>query len=306
MEIPTIHNQIASNNRKTIILMLGFTVFIGLVTYILSISLGYEGPGALGFVGIFLIISGLINIVSYYWSDKIVISMSGAKLVEKKDEPELYRIVENLSIASGNPMPRVYVVEDQSTNAFATGRDPKHSAVAVTRGLLERLEKLELEGVIAHELSHIKNRDTLIMTVVVVLVGLVALLSDFFFRMLWWGGGRGGNRRGAAIFMILAVVAAILAPIVANLIKLAISRRREFQADASGALITRYPQGLANALVKISQDANTLRTANTATAHLYIENPFKGDKRKSWIVNLFSTHPPVEERVAALQAMKVL
>jgi len=303
MAVPTIYNQIDANRRKTILLMIGFSAFITVVAYILIRALGYQGIGALGFTGIFLIISGLINFSSYYWSDKIVIAMSGAKPVEEKDNPELFHTVENLCIASGLPMPKVYVIADPATNAFATGRDPKHSAVAVTSGLLERLDDLELEGVIAHELSHVKNNDTRLMSIIVVLVGLVAVLADVFFRMMWWGRGGNNERKGSgAVFLLLGVVAAILAPIVANLIKLAISRRREFLADASGALLTRYPEGLANALIKISQDPNTLRTANNATAHLYIVNPFKGKQAKEWLVNLFSTHPPVEERVAALRA----
>ena len=304
--VATIYNQIDSNNRKTLLLMVGFSVFIALIAYILTLGLGYQGIGALGFVGIFLIISGIINFSSYYWSDRLVIALSGAKAIEKKDNPQLYRTVENLCIASGLPMPKIYLMQDPAPNAFATGRDPKHAAVAVTTGLLDKLDDLELEGVIAHELSHVKNLDTRLMSIVVILVGLVALLADIFFRALWWGGSNREERRsGGAIFLIIGIIAAVLAPIAANLIKLAISRRREFLADASGALLTRYPEGLANALVKISTDPNSLKSASSATAHMYIENPFKGEKRKSWIVNLFSTHPPVEERVAALKGLKI-
>lgn len=304
MAVPTIYNQIDANRRKTIILMIGFSAFITVVAYILIRALGYQGIGALGFTGIFLIISGLINLSSYYWSDKLVIAMSGARPVEEKDNPELFHIVENLCIAAGLPMPKIYVIDDPASNAFATGRDPNHSAVVVTSGLLERLDDLELEGVIAHELSHVKSRDTRLMSIVVILVGLVAILADMFFRMMWWGRGGSSDRKGSgAVFLLVGIVAAILAPIVANLIKLAISRRREFLADASGALLTRYPEGLANALIKISQDPNTLRSANNATAHLYIVNPFKGKQAKEWLVNLFSTHPSLEERVAALSAM---
>lgn len=303
--VPTIYNQIDANRRKTILLMAGFSLFITVVAYILFRALGYQGIGALGFTGIFLIISGLINFSSYYWSDKLVIAMSGARPVEEKDNPELFHTVENLCIAAGLPRPKVYIIDDPATNAFATGRDPKHAAVAVTSGLLGRLDKLELEGVVAHELSHIKNYDSRLMSIVVILVGMVAILSDIFFRAMWWGRGGSGERRGSgALFLILGVVAAILAPIVATLIKLAISRRREFLADSSGALLTRYPEGLANALIKISQDQNMLRTANNATAHLYIMNPFKGKQAKGWLVGLFSTHPSVEERVAALRAME--
>jgi len=287
-------------------LMIGFSIFIVVIAYILVLALGYRGVGALSFVGIFLVISGLINLGSYYWSDKLVLGLSGAQPIEKKDNPELYRIVENLCIADGLPTPKIYIIDDPAPNAFATGRDPNHSVVAVTTGLLGRLEKLELEGVIAHELSHVKNYDTRLMSIVVVLVGLIAILADVFFRAMWWGGRSRDERNGAGvIFLVLGILAAILAPIVATLIKLAISRRREFLADSSGALLTRYPEGLASALVKISQDPNTLKSANTATAHLYISNPFKGDHASNWIVKLFSTHPPIEERVAALRGMEM-
>jgi len=303
--VPTIYNQIDANRRKTILLMVGFSLFVAVVVYILVRALGYTGAGALSFVGIFLIISGLINLSSYYWSDKLVIAMSGARPVEEKDNPELFHTVENLCIAAGLPRPKVYIIDDPAPNAFATGRDPKHAAVAVTSGLLERLDKLELEGVIAHELSHVKNYDSRLMSIVVILVGMVAILANVFFRAMWWGRGGSDDRKGSgALFLVLGIVAAILAPIAANLIKLAISRRREFLADSSGALLTRYPEGLANALIKISQDQNMLRTANNATAHLYIANPFKGKQAKGWFVGLFSTHPSVEERVVALRAME--
>ena len=304
--VPTIYNQIDANRRKTFLLMVVFSLFIVAVVYVLTRALGYENIGALGFAGIFLVISGLINLSSYYWSDKLVISLSGARPIGEKDNPELFRTVENVCIAAGLPQPKVYLIDDPAPNAFATGRDPKHAAVAVTSGLLDRLDHLELEGVIAHELSHVKNYDSRLMSVVVVLIGMIAILADVFFRSLWWGRRGSDERSGSgAIFLLLGIIAAILAPIAANLIKLAISRRREFLADSSGALLTRYPEGLANALIKISQDPNTLRSANNATAHLYIVNPFKGEHAKNWLVNLFSTHPPIEERVAALRAMEM-
>lgn len=294
-------SQIDSNKRKTWLLMLGFTLFIVVVSYVFSLAFGFKGIGSLGFVGVFLIISGLINLGSYYWSDKIVIKLAGAKEITQKDNKELYRLVENLCIASGLPKPKIYIIDDPAPNAFATGRDPKHSAIAFTTGLLKRLDKLELEGVVAHELSHVKNLDTRLMSVVVVLVGLIALLANIFIRSLWFGGNR--NRRGGGIFLIMGIVAAIIAPIAANLIKLAISRRREFLADSSGALLTRHPDGLASALVKISQDKSTLNRANNATAHLYIINPFKGEKARNRLTRLFSTHPPMTDRVRILREM---
>ena len=301
MGIPTLRNQIDANRMKTFVLMLGFSIFIFLVAYILVLALGYKGPGALGFVGIILIVSGLINLGSYYWSDKLVLGLTGAKPINKKDNPELYRVVENLTIAAGSPMPGIYVINDPSLNAFATGRNPNHAVVVFTTGLLNRLEKLELEGVAAHELSHIRNYDTRLMSIIVILVGIVALLSDIFFRNLWWGG-RSRDRRDSGVLMLIGILAAVIAPIAAQLIKLAISRRREFLADSSGALLTRNPEGLALALLKISSDQTPAKHASSATAHLFIVNPFKGEQAKSWFVSLFSTHPPTEERVKALRS----
>ena len=283
--------------------MFFFSLFIVAVAYIFTIALGYRGPGALGFLGMFFIISGLINLGSYYWSDKIVMAISRAKQIQEKDNPTLFHTVENLCIGAGTPMPKIYVMAEAAPNAFATGRDPSHAALAVTTGLLEKLDKLELEGVVAHELSHIKNYDTRLMTIVVILVGLVALMADFFMRAQFWGRGDNEDRKGAAIFMVLALIAAILAPLAAQLIQLAISRRREFLADATGALLTRYPDGLASALEKIATDHSQLRAANHATAHLYIANPFKGRQATNWLTKLFMTHPPVEERIAALREM---
>jgi heat shock protein HtpX len=298
----TIYNQISSNKIKTWAIMILFVLFFLTVSYILGQALGY----GLSWVGIMLIISGLISFISYYNSDKIVLSMSGAKPADKNTHRKLYTTVENLSIASGLPMPKVYVVEDPSPNAFATGRDPKHAAVAATTGLLAKLKDAELEGVMAHELSHVKNYDTRLMGVVAILVGSIALLAEVFMRSLWLGGG-GNNRRGAnQIFLIMGIIAAIIAPIAATLIQLAVSRRREFLADADGALLTRYPEGLASALAKIAEDRTPLKHAHTGTAHLYIENPFKSDTkttRGNWLVNLFSTHPPVSDRIRILRAM---
>ena len=258
-----------------------------------------------------VVLSIVMSVGSYWWSDKLVLKMSHAKPIKKEDAPELYRIVENLSITAGLPVPKIYIIDEQAMNAFATGRNPEHAVLAVTRGLLERLERVELEGVLAHEMSHIGNRDMLVSTVVVVLAGIVVLAADMMFRHLFWssmfGGRRSSNNSGGAIMMIIGIAVMIIAPILAQVIKLAISRKREFLADASGALLTRYPDGLASALEKISQDPIQLKAANNATAHLYFENPFKGDKKgskASWFSKLFLTHPPVEERIKALRGMK--
>ena len=236
--------------------------------------------------------------------------MAGAQLIEKKDNPELYRIVENICITAGLPTPKIYIINEAQPNAFATGRDKNHAVVAVTAGLLAKLNKPELEGVIAHELSHIGNKDMLLQTMVVILVGVVAMMSNLFLRFSFWGGGRRSNddRESGQLGLILfafGIVAAILAPLAATLIQLAISRKREFLADADGALLTRYPQGLASALEKISSDPNPMRSANDSTAHLYIASPFRGKQLQSWFTKLFSTHPPTEERVKALLEMNV-
>lgn len=244
--------------------------------------------------------SVLMSVGSYWFSDRIVLSMSGATPVEFETDKELYRIVENLSITAGLPKPKIYTIDDTAMNAFATGRDPEHGVICFTTGLLSRLDRSEIEAVAAHELSHIGNRDTLISTVVVVLVGFVALLADWFRHWAWMGGNRDNdNNRANGIILIVAIVLSILAPLFATLLQLAISRKREFLADASGALLTRYPEALASALEKISADTEPLEAANRATAHLYISNPFKGKN----ISKLFMTHPPVEERIAALRDM---
>lgn len=234
----------------------------------------------------------------------MVLATSGAKQIKKHDNPELFNLVENLAIGDGMPMPKVYIMHDASPNAFATGRDPKHAAIAVTTGILERLKRTELEGVLAHELSHIKNYDTRLLAITAVLVGFIALITDLFMRHLWWSGfNRDRNSRANGPVLIIAIVLAILAPIVASLIQLAISRRREFLADASGVLLTRYPEGLASALEKIASDSQPLKTASNATAHLFIVNPFKGKGFSGMLTNLFSTHPPMEERIRILRSM---
>jgi heat shock protein HtpX len=226
--------------------------------------------------------------------------MTGAKEIKKEDNPELYRIVENLSITAGIPTPKIYILNEAQPNAFATGRDKKHSAIAVTQGLLEKLERTELEGVIAHEISHIKNRDILLASAIVVLVGVISLLANWFLRMGYWRP-RKKEERGNLIFFLFGILGAILAPLVANLIRLAISRKREFLADASAVLLTRYPEGLISALEKISKDQNSLKRADPSTAHLFIVSPFKGKEIENWLVKIFSTHPSIEERIRELK-----
>lgn len=300
----TAYTQVSSNRMKTWAIMLFFAAFITALAYIFTQALGYSGPSALGFSGMMLIIAGIMNFISYYTSDKMVMAISGAKQIQKKDNPELFRIVENLSIASGLPIPKVYIIDDTAPNAFATGRDPKHAAIAFTTGIIQKLNKLELEGVAAHELSHVGNYDTRLMTIVSILVGTVALLADFFLRISWHSD-RDSDNKGSAIFMVLGIVMAFLAPLVAMLIQLSVSRKREFLADASGALLTRHPDGLADALLKISADKEPLEVANKATAHLYIINPLKNHKDAvGWFAGLFNTHPKTEERVKALRAMQ--
>ena len=298
-----IYSAISSNKNKTWAIMVLFVLVITTIVYVFSKALGY----GFGFAGIALVLAGITSIGSYYYSDKIVLATSGAKEIQKNDNPELFRIVENLCIGDGLPMPRIYIINDMSPNAFATGRDPKHAIVCVTSGILTLLDKTELEGVIAHELSHVKNFDIRLMGIVAVLVGFIAILSNLFTNQLWFGGF-GNNREdrnnnGQSIFLIIGIILAILSPIAATLIQLAISRKREFLADASGALLTRYPEGLASALEKLSNDTHSLKSASNATAHLFIVNPFKGKETKQWFVSLFDTHPPIEERIKALQSM---
>lgn len=296
-----IYSQISANKIKTWLIVTLFVLFVTTIIFVYGKASGY----GLSYAGIGLIISGLITFTSYYYSDKMILGMSKAKQIAKKDNPTLFRVVENLCIGAGIPMPKIYIIEDSAPNAFATGRDPKHSVVCVTTGILEKLNKVELEGVIAHELSHVQNYDIRLMSIVVILVGLVALLADFFMRSLWLGGSRHRDDRGNAqgIFLMIGIVLAILSPIIATLIQLAVSRKREFLADASGALLTRYPEGLASALEKISKDKEPLEVANNATAHLYIANPFKNKISGNWFANLFNTHPPIKERVRILRSM---
>jgi len=296
-QMATLYTQQSKNITKTWVLMSLFFVIV--------ISLGfvfaqyYQNPSILYF---FVAFSIVMNITSYWYSDKIALKLNGAKEIQKADNVDLWNIVENLAITAGLPMPKLAIIDDTAPNAFATGRDKEHAVVAVTTGLLQILNKQELEGVIAHELSHVGNRDILLSTVTVVLVGFVSIIADIFLRSMFWGGRRDRDSgSGGAMFLILGIVLSILAPIFATLIQLAISRKREFLADASGALLTRYPDGLASALTKISQHSRPMAHANTATAHLFISNPFGGAQGlKKKFSSLFSTHPPTEERVGAL------
>jgi heat shock protein HtpX len=291
----TLYTEQDKNISKTWILMGVFlAVIVGLGYFI---SYYYQSPGILYFAIIFSVV---MNIVSYWYSDKIVLSISGAVEAKHDEYTDLYHMVENLSITAGLPMPKVYIINDVSPNAFATGRNKEHAVLAVTTGLLKILNKTELEGVIAHELSHIGNRDILLSTVVVVLVGFISIIANMFMRAGFIGGRNREERNG--IFMIIGIIFVIISPIVATLIQLAISRKREFLADASGALLTRYPDGLASALQKISNTNIPMKNPNTATAHLYISNPFAGAGKK--VVSLFSTHPRIEDRIKALLSMK--
>lgn len=279
------------------------TVFLVLVIA-LGWVIGYilQSPGVLYFAVALAIV---MNLVAYWNSDKIALAMSGAKPVGHNDNQQLYHIIENLCITAGLPMPRVYVISSPQINAFATGRDPKHAAVAVTEGALAKLSKTELEGVLAHELSHIGNRDILISTVVVVLAGIIAIMADWGLRASFWGGRGDDRREGGNLLLILGLVIALLAPLASTLMRLAVSRKREYLADASGVLLTRYPEGLAGALEKIGNDHELLRTATNATAHLFISSPFKGKQKTGWLVGLFATHPPIEERIKILRGMNI-
>ncbi|MEI7720177.1 MAG: M48 family metallopeptidase [bacterium] len=291
----TLYTHKSENIAKTWVLM---TLFFGVVILLgWAISFYYNNPGILFFAVIFALV---MNVGSYWFSDTLVIKLAGARPAEGPEWVELNRIVENLAITAGLPKPKVYIMNDPAPNAFATGRNAQHASVAVTTGLLEMMNKTELEGVLAHELSHVGNRDMLVSTVAVVLVGFVSLVSDYFLRSMFWGGGGDREEKQNPLVAVIAVVLVVLAPLFATLLQLAISRRREFLADASGALLTRYPEGLASALQKIGNYQQPMRTANNATAHLYISNPFGPGAAKSFVTRIFSTHPPIEERIKAL------
>lgn len=300
----SIRSQISSNVTKSWLIMAGFVAAVMALGYVFSLALD-DGGTVMGYAFFASLIG---SFVSYFWGDGIVLSMSGARPADRKRDFDFFTVTENLSMAAGLPMPRLYVIEDTAMNAFATGRDPKHAVVCATTGLLDRLDRREIEGVVAHELSHIKNFDIRLMVIVAVLVGTVAYAADFFMRSLWWGGGRRGrddDRSGdvRGVFLLLGIVLAILSPLLATIVRNAVSRKREYLADASGALLTRYPEGLARALEKLKGDREVLEAATNATAHLFIANPFKGKNFGAWFSELFDTHPPIDERIRRLRAM---
>lgn len=292
-----IYSTISENIWKTRIIIALFIIFTTTLVYVYTKASGYDASIAV----VALILASITSVGSYFYSGKIVLATARAKPISKTDNPHLYNTVENLTIGSGLPLPKIYIIHDPSPNAFATGRDPKHAVIAVTTGLLEKLNKSELEGVIAHELSHIENFDIRLMAIVAILVGFVAILADIFMRSMWYGGD--SRKKGGGVFILLGIVFALLTPIIATLIQLAVSRKREFLADASGVLLTRYPEGLASALEKIAKDPHPVQHASNATAHLFIENPFKNKSSGAWFASLFNTHPPVEERIKVLRNM---
>ncbi len=311
------YQAIGKNKAESWVLIFLFLIIIIALGFLFSQA--YQNPQILYFAVGFSVISSLI---SYYFSDSITLAISKAQEINRQDNQQLYNIVENLCIAAGLPMPKIYIIEDSAPNAFATGRDPKHAVICYTTGILQKLNKTELEGVTAHELSHIGNYDIRVMTLVVVLVGTLTLLADFFLRASWFGGRRRSNDRDGGIgqwLFLIGILLALISPIIATLIKLAVSRQREYLADASGALLTRYPEGLASALEKISADSTPLAEANKATAHLYIANPFHQDidenspraqasdshGSRSWFANMFNTHPPIEDRIKRLREMNL-
>lgn len=305
------YEQIARNRRKTILVIFLTLVFTAGIGYLLGYIIGRGSFGAsLAALIIALVIAGVGAWWSYRYGDRLVLRTSRAQMVTPEEEPRLHNVVEGLAIAGGIPKPTVYVVPEQAPNAFATGRDPDHSSVAVTRGLLDMMNRVELEGVIGHEMAHVKDRDILLGTVVATLVGSVVLLSEFMLRWFFWGGmGRGRDRdggggQGFAVVAAIGLVVAIITPIVAQAIKLAMSRQREYQADAEGAMLTRYPPGLASALKKIAVDVTPMRFANNATAHLWLNQPSRiHGEGYHWWENLFSTHPPIQERIRRLEEM---
>lgn len=297
-----VYESVSSNKRKSWLVISGFVVFVLLASYLIARGLG----GGFEFIGIALVFSGIMSFVSYYWSDRAILAISRARPVNREDNFDFFTVTQNLCLAASLPMPKLYIIDDLAMNAFATGRDPQHASVCATSGLLAKLNRTELEGVIGHELSHITNYDTRLMSIVTILIGLVTLLGDWLLRSMWWGGARRSNRdnNDGGIFLILGIITAVLSPIIAQLIQLAISRRREFLADASSVKLTRQPSGLISALKKLGADKKPLEVANKATAHLYIVNPFKGiHGQLDWLASLFNTHPPLKDRIQALEKM---
>jgi heat shock protein HtpX len=295
------YEEISANRRNSWLLVVTVTAILVVLGFLVG---EYLGSGYVG-VGFAATIAVIMSLSAYYSGDKMVLSISRARRIEREDNPKLSNVVEELAIAGGLPVPAIYMIDDSAPNAFATGRDPEHASVAITTGLIEKLNRDELQGVMAHELSHVGNRDILFATMVGIMVGSIVLFADFFLRSFFWGGARRRRGRssggGGAILLVVALVLAVLAPLFAKLLQLAVSRQREFLADASAAKLTRYPEGLASALEKIACDRDVLEVANRATQHLYIVNPIKPFEKRA--KSLFSTHPPIEERVARLRAM---
>ncbi len=293
------YDEIARNKRNSFLLVFLVSAVLVLLGYLLG---EYWGSGY-GGVGAAVVIAVIAGLSSYFGGDRMILAVSRAKQIEKKDHPQLFNVVDELSIAAGIPMPKIYIIDDSAPNAFATGRDPEHASVAITTGLLDKLDRDELQGVMAHELSHVQNRDILFAMLAGVMVGSIVMLSDFFLRSLFWGGGRRRNRndKGGGPMILVAIVLAVLAPIFAKLLQLAVSRQREYLADASAVKLTRYPEGLARALEKIAGDREVLEVANRATQHLYIVNPIKPFEKRA--KGLMSTHPPIEERIARIRSM---
>lgn len=295
-----IYEQVDDNKFRSGIVIACFVAFIAAASYLITYAMGFD----ISFVGIALIISGIISFASFYYSDQMILTISGATPATRKKYFDFYTVTENLAHVASLPMPKLYVIDDTAMNAFATGRDPQHAVICATTGILSRLNRTELEGVIAHELSHVKNYDTRLMGIVTILVGMITLLADILLRTRIRGRDSRDNEGNLGmILFIVGIVLALLSPIIAQIIQLAISRRREFLADASGASLTKYPEGLASALEKISQDKEPLEAANKATAHLYISNPLKNHKGSvTWFAGLFDTHPPVADRIKALRS----
>lgn len=298
-----IYEQVDSNKFKSTLVMVGFIAFISVAAYLISLAFNTDPTFAI----MAFLFSALGSLFGYYYSDKVILSLSNAIPATREEYFNFYTVTENLCLSSQIPMPKLYIINDSAMNAFATGRDPEHAVICATTGILSRLNRTELEGVIAHELSHIKNYDIRLMSIVTVLVGTLTLLADWLIRISWFGGNRRSNRddnggQFQAILVLAGFLLALLGPLIANLIKLAISRRREFLADASGVALTKYPEGLASALEKLSHDVEPLEAANKATAHLYITNPLTNRHDTiGWFAGLFNTHPPIEARIAALR-----